>query len=281
VWHTPLLPDVPPPPNVDASLAGLTTVPVDLSATGNAAGSLPAPTVDGTTSGMTPRANQARPASPAGFDPSFGKGTAEIAGDITHGTVDGLTDLAADSARIDLLHVPTGLARLLGSAWQGGGGVSGLGAIFWEPGRAQVALAVDEAIDGDFRASAASTVKAVGVGVTTGIALGELGATAVDAVRSVPGEPTGAAGGSRASKPFTVAGKRDVIEANRVANNGVTRCVSCGVETVPAAKSQSGISPLPSETQVDHIIARAKGGDGSPPNGQLLCRTCNRNKSDK
>ena len=41
-------------------------------------------------------------------------------------------------------------------------------------GRAQVATAVDQAIDGDFRASAASTVKAVGVGVATGVALGEL-----------------------------------------------------------------------------------------------------------
>ncbi|MEO7594445.1 MAG: hypothetical protein ABI134_24750, partial [Byssovorax sp.] len=72
-WHTPLLPEEDPPPNVDASLAGLTTVPVDLSATGNAKGSLPAPTVDGTPPGMTPRANQNRQASPPGFDPSFGK----------------------------------------------------------------------------------------------------------------------------------------------------------------------------------------------------------------
>ncbi|MEO7593549.1 MAG: RHS repeat-associated core domain-containing protein, partial [Byssovorax sp.] len=73
-------PPPPPPPNVDASLAGMTTVPVDLSAAGNVTGSLPAPTVDGTPSGMTPRANQARQPSPAGFNPSFGKGTAEIAG---------------------------------------------------------------------------------------------------------------------------------------------------------------------------------------------------------
>ncbi len=90
--------------------------------------------------------------------------------------------LAADAARLDSLHVPAGLARLVGSAWHGGGAVSGLTALFWEPGRAQVALAVDQAIDGDFRAAAASTVEAVGVGVATGIALGELGAAAVDAV---------------------------------------------------------------------------------------------------
>ncbi|MFS8071394.1 MAG: hypothetical protein ACMG6S_33910 [Byssovorax sp.] len=33
---------------------------------------------------------------------------------------------------------------------------------------------MDQAIDGEFRAATASTVKAVGVGVATGIALGEL-----------------------------------------------------------------------------------------------------------
>lgn len=63
--------------------------------------------------------------------------------------------------------------------------MSGLAASFWEPGRAQVAMAMDEAIDDDFRASAASTVKAVGVRVATGVALGELGAAAVDAVQAV------------------------------------------------------------------------------------------------
>ena len=61
------------------------------------------------------------------------------------------------------------MARLLGSAWQDGGGVNGLAALFWEPGRAQVALPVDQAIDGAFRAAAASTVKAVGGGVATGL----------------------------------------------------------------------------------------------------------------
>ena len=97
------------------------------------------------------------------------------------------------------------MARLLGSAWQGGGGLNGLAAMFWEPGRAQVALAVDEAIDGDFRASAASTVEAVGIGVATGVAIRELGAAAVDAVRSVPPGPTvksGSAGGPTADRDF-------------------------------------------------------------------------------
>ncbi|WP_414674555.1 HNH endonuclease [Luteibacter sp.] len=29
---------------------------------------------------------------------------------------------------------------------------------------------------------------------------------------------------------------------------------------------------------MDHVIARSKGGDGSPENGQVLCRECNNDK---
>lgn len=39
--------------------------------------------------------------------------------------------------------------------------------------------------------------------------------------------------------------------------------------------------PPPAETQVDHVIPRVKGGDGAPPNGQVLCRDCNNKKGDK
>ena len=143
---------------------------------------------------MTPRVNQARQASPPGFDPTFGKSTAEIAGDIGLGTLDGLAELAADATRIDLLRVPAGMARLLRSAWQGGGGVSGLAAIFWEPGRAQIALVVDQTIDGDFRALAASPVRAVsqigdffGLLLVAGEPLPSASATADDALERKPG----------------------------------------------------------------------------------------------
>ncbi|MEO7594475.1 MAG: HNH endonuclease, partial [Byssovorax sp.] len=138
--------------------------------------------------------------------------TAEIAGDIGLGTVDGLANLATDAVRIDLLHVPAGLARLVGSAWQGGGGLSGLSAIFWEPGRAQVALAVDQAIDGDFRASAASTVEAVGVGVATGIALGELGAAAVEAGGEIWNERGGIDFGKSSALYPVKAGQKSIVQ---------------------------------------------------------------------
>jgi hypothetical protein len=92
---------------------------------------------------------------------------------------------------------------------------------------------------------------------------------------------TGAAGGERAGKSFTKKGKEEVIDANRQANTGATICEGCGVGTVPAQRSQRGVTPPRNETQVDHIVPRSRGGDGAPPNGQVLCRGCNRDKSDK
>ncbi|WP_171037351.1 SpvB/TcaC N-terminal domain-containing protein [Pseudoalteromonas phenolica] len=91
----------------------------------------------------------------------------------------------------------------------------------------------------------------------------------------------GTSGGDRAGKSFTKKGKQTVIQRNKEQNGGVTKCESCGVETVPAQKSQKGVTPPKNETQVDHIHPKSKGGDGSPSNGQVLCRSCNREKSDK
>ena len=98
------------------------------------------------------------------------------------GAEGGVLDLGADAARLDLLHLPRGLARLVRSAWESEGGLTGLATVVLEPGRQQVANAVDAAAEGDFRTAAASGVKALTVGVSTGIAIGELGAAAVSAV---------------------------------------------------------------------------------------------------
>ena len=84
----------------------------------------------------------------------------------------------------------------------------------------------------------------------------------------------------REGKPFTKKGKQQVIDENKKANGGRTKCTNCGVGTIPSKKSQKGVRPSPRETQVDHIVPKSKGGRGAPDNGQVLCRKCNRTKSD-
>ena len=101
-----------------------------------------------------------------------------------------------------------------------------------------------------------------------------------DAIKGCASVAKGAAGGARAGKPFTQAGKNEVKSGNAASNNGQTICVGCGQSTVPAKQSQSGVTPPRNETHVDHIVPKSKGGDGSPNNGQILCRDCNLKKSD-
>jgi RHS repeat-associated protein len=179
----PIGPPPPQPPNVDASLAGLSTVPVDLNITGNAAASSPESTVDGTPSGMTPRARQRLPSSTTTFDPTFGKSTTEIAGELASGAASGAGQIADDAMKIDLVHIPTGLFRIAGTAWQDGDPVGGLTALFWAPARQHVDEVVAQAIDGDFKAAGAAGVKALTVGVAAGVAIGELGAAGVEAIQ--------------------------------------------------------------------------------------------------
>jgi len=85
----------------------------------------------------------------------------------------------------------------------------------------------------------------------------------------------------RSGKDFTKAGKEVVIRKNELQNNGEVICEGCGITTGPATKSKRGVTPSRNERQVDHIDAKSKGGRGNPDNGQVLCRTCNRAKSNK
>lgn len=86
---------------------------------------------------------------------------------------------------------------------------------------------------------------------------------------------------SRAGMPFTRKGKATVKQENAERNDGKNHCDNCDVETTPAQKHQKGVRPPDNETQVDHKIPKAKGGPGEPDNGQVLCRECNIEKSDK
>ncbi len=91
----------------------------------------------------------------------------------------------------------------------------------------------------------------------------------------------GSAGGERAGLDFLPSGKVTIENENRARHGGKLVCENCGVETVKAEKSRKGVTPPRNEKSNDHIIARANNGDGVPGNGQILCRTCNRAKSDK
>lgn len=102
------------------------------------------------------------------------------------------------------------------------------------------------------------------------------------AVNQKPGEPKqGTSGGPRAGKGFTPKGKKQLDDENANKYGGKNKCEKCGKEVVPGQKSTKGVAPPPNEKQRDHIIPKSQGGDGDPSNGQVLCRGCNLEKSDK
>ena len=87
--------------------------------------------------------------------------------------------------------------------------------------------------------------------------------------------------GKKKGTRFSPRVKERVRQDNASRNEGVNRCENCDVETVPAQQHKKGVTPPTNETQVDHVIPKAKGGKGVPDNGQILCRECNLKKGDK
>jgi len=85
----------------------------------------------------------------------------------------------------------------------------------------------------------------------------------------------GTAGGDRAGKGFTPKGKREVTEERARETGGNPSCVDCKEDTNDPKKTEKGDSRDPRERNVDHIIDRANGGDGSPSNGAIRCFECN------
>ncbi len=59
------------------------------------------------------------------------------------------------------------------------------------------------------------------------------------------------------------------------------KCEHCRIQVYDAKKSQKGVSTPSGAAQIDHIFPKSKGYPGIASNGQVLCSTCNRSKSDK
>jgi RHS repeat-associated protein len=85
---------------------------------------------------------------------------------------------------------------------------------------------------------------------------------------------------TREGMGFTRSGKRKIDEANARKYGGTNVCEKCKVEVVPGKRHEKGVTPPGNERHRDHIDPRSKGGRGTPDNGQVLCRTCNLEKSD-
>ena len=82
-------------------------------------------------------------------------------------------------------------------------------------------------------------------------------------------------------KSFTAAQKKKIIEENMKKNGGVIKSDLSGEVLVPATKSTKGVTPNPSEVNIDHIFPKSAGGSNSYSNAQVLSRAENIAKSNK
>jgi hypothetical protein len=89
-----------------------------------------------------------------------------------------------------------------------------------------------------------------------------------------------AADNAREGMGFTRSGKRQIDQANAEKYGGRNVCESCQADVVPGRRHERGVTPPGNERQRDHIVPRSRGGRGIPDNGQVLCRTCNIEKSN-
>ena len=81
-------------------------------------------------------------------------------------------------------------------------------------------------------------------------------------------------------KDFTAKQKNQIIEQNKINNNGVVRSDLSGIALQQPQKSAKGITPSPFEWQIDHIQPKSSGGTNSFSNAQVLSREENRIKWD-
>ena len=81
-------------------------------------------------------------------------------------------------------------------------------------------------------------------------------------------------------KDFTASQKAQIIQQNKINNNGVVKSDLSGKTLVPPQKSMKGVTPPANEWQIDHIIPKSAGGTNSFSNAQVLSREENRIKWD-
>lgn len=62
---------------------------------------------------------------------------------------------------------------------------------------------------------------------------------------------------------------------------GEHKCEKCSCSLVKPKKSERGVTPPQNEWQLDHIEPDSLGGANTEDNVQVLCRKCNRQKSNK
>jgi 5-methylcytosine-specific restriction endonuclease McrA len=96
-----------------------------------------------------------------------------------------------------------------------------------------------------------------------------------------PPRKVGSSGGGGAGKGFSRKVREAAVKENAELFGGKPRCSSCLVDVIPAKKSTRGVKPPSCEIQIDHVYPRSKGGNNSLSNAEVLCRRCNRAKSDK
>jgi 5-methylcytosine-specific restriction endonuclease McrA len=80
----------------------------------------------------------------------------------------------------------------------------------------------------------------------------------------------GSAGGPGAGADFSPAVKQAAVDENAAANGGAAHCTFCG--------GKVSNDPGPDKVNIDHAIAKAKGGNNSLGNAQVTCQFCNQSK---
>ena len=79
--------------------------------------------------------------------------------------------------------------------------------------------------------------------------------------------------------PMSKSGFSDKTKAD-ARTNADGKCQYCGQQTVPANKSERGVTPPANEGQTDHYDPASKGGSNDPSNAVHACRDCNNRKSN-